>query len=1054
MQVTKALVIGLGSTGTEICANIIRRIEWELDSISRAPWIRFLCIETDGNNRQDGVRPEDFMAMTISAEDYAHILNNPEVWDEKIELTKWADMNTLKKLPHNTVHAGAGNIRMVGRLAFLFPQNYEQIAVAVRNRLNDLRLLTVGEAQERYGKTPDGQPADIEFANNGQVAVYVVGTLCGGTCSGIVSDFGFFLNLEVTPGEKVIGMFTIPHANLTSTTLKSAERFKRNAYSALVELNQYHLPGSVDGKAIRFPDGRRSSVTAQPYELLFVASPRQVGTDYNTQLNVAIADYIFLNVFVPTTLPLAEAVNAPVAIDRANQAHVFCTFGLSTLEFPAQQVMEACAYRLGYKAIKPWIHKSIVDEKVKDWVNTVGLTWQNIRDLLFDESLRRSIDALVEKIQKALQELRLGEARHLIDQLVAMFKSSNPEGLYDKVMSNRQEACNWIIERASSQITTILGDYRFGPGVALQFLDAVDERLNELKQHPPVDFRDFLKRLEEIIVERPPSSGGMWDRILYKIFRKQRPLPGVSLARELLLTLAFSLMDQLVHDALKGKVDEFGVPEPGIIDRVRKEISLYRKRTFNLRDRLIHLVNDFSRQDTERSSHTPNVNGEVLFTPGSTSGTVADEFRRCLELDAAGTIISVDEHVVTLGKQIVGQVLSQLARYVTLPGTTTRESDLLMQPLDVSHPETWLPENILQQLMDELRRPFRVLRQENVLQKWASISGNQTPEAVASSAAAKAVSFLDLNETQATFGGFSPVLRSRLLLIPPSGATDKFRSLVQNYFSDHRLASSPDTWRVVFVQNHFRFPLRGVPSIVGESGISRAKCDDFPTFFTRKDIAWLGVTEEEGRRVRRAEELVTVALLLEIIRPEHGYLVFNMGTGIGDPGIKRLPLSLVKASMMLAQSDQDLAGYKIPKAMDVLEARINDFRQSKFQNDGGDVAFIRYVDQQLKDKVGSTVPDWDVRWLAERFERYCAKDTNLFNAYNHVFPPDPAVIAKMRRRKDDPLPGRGAPCERDGLYCDQCGGWVGEDEQDAAANGWRCFVNPDHYFGNLQVNQS
>lgn len=677
MQVTKALVIGLGSTGTEICANIIRRIEWELDSISRAPWVRFLCIETDGNNRPDRVRPEDFVAMTISAEDYAHILNHPEVWDEKIELTKWADMNTLRKLPDNAVHAGAGNIRMVGRLAFLFPQNYEQIAIAVRNRLNDLRLLTVGEAQERYGKTPDGQPADIEFANNGHVVVYVVGTLCGGTCSGIVSDFGFFLNLEVTPSETVIGMFTIPHANLTSTTLKSAERFKRNAYSALVELNQYHLPGSVDGKAIRFPDGRRSSATAQPYGLLFIASPRQVGTEYNTQLNRAIADYIFLNVFVPTTLPLAEGVNAPVAIDRANQAHVFCTFGLSTLEFPAQQVMEACAYRLGYKAIKPWIHKSIGDEKVKDWVNTVGLTWQNIKELLFDEPLREPIDALVEKIQKALQDLRLSEARRLINQLVAMFKSSNPEGLYDRVMSNRQEACSRIIERVSSQITTILGDYLFGPGVALQFLDAVDERLNELQQHPPVDVKDILKRLEDIISEKPSFSGGVWDWISRRIFRKPRPLPGISLARELLSMLASALMDQLVHDALKSKVNEFGVTETGIIERVRKEISLYRKRTFNLRDRLIHLVNEFSKQDTQLSSHTPNVNGEVLFTPGSTSGTVAEEFRRCLEMDAGITAVSADEHIVTLARRIVGQVLSQLARYVTLPGTTSHESKLL-----------------------------------------------------------------------------------------------------------------------------------------------------------------------------------------------------------------------------------------------------------------------------------------------------------------------------------------------------------------------------------------
>ena len=42
----KTLVIGLGSTGTRVCNELVRRIEWEMGSLERAPWVSFLAVET------------------------------------------------------------------------------------------------------------------------------------------------------------------------------------------------------------------------------------------------------------------------------------------------------------------------------------------------------------------------------------------------------------------------------------------------------------------------------------------------------------------------------------------------------------------------------------------------------------------------------------------------------------------------------------------------------------------------------------------------------------------------------------------------------------------------------------------------------------------------------------------------------------------------------------------------------------------------------------------------------------------------------------------------
>ncbi len=150
--------------------------------------------------------------------------------------------------------------------------------------------------------------------------------------------------------------------------------------------------------------------------------------------------------------------------------------------------------------------------------------------------------------------------------------------------------------------------------------------------------------------------------------------------------------------------------------------------------------------------------------------------------------------------------------------------------------------------------------------------------------------------------------------------------------------------------------------MVGADGISRAHCDDFPTFFTRKDVAWVGVTDEEDKRVRKAEEILTIATLLEIVRPEGGALVFDLRTGHGGPGIRRLPLSFRHAAMALARGEIDTEGYGYTKALEILEARIQT-KRNELKTAGGDVRFVQHIDEQLQRHVGGVVPDWNRNWL-------------------------------------------------------------------------------------------
>jgi len=1062
MQVVKTLVIGLGSTGTEICERVAERIRWELGSLQRVPWVRFLCVETDMNNRPDIIPYEDFVSLTISAQEYSLLLKQPDAYEEKMHLTKWADMETLRRIPDQAVTAGAGNIRMVGRLAFLFPSNYMKIHQGLIARLNWLRTLTVAEAQDSYGPAADGQVPDIQFANGGFLVIYVVGTLCGGTCSGLASDFGFFLGLDTSDSEHKIAIFTIPHPGLTSTIEGNAQRFKKNAYAALVELNQYHLTDRADGRLIMFPDGRKSLPSKMPYDLLFITAPRQVGAEFNQQLNAAIADYIFLNAFVPETLPTGEGVNAPVYHDLGNHAHVFCTFGLSTLEFPAQRVIEACSYQLSAYSLGQWLNRSVEEETIKEWLDAMGLTWERLKSSLFTfegvDLLARLPQADLDEVTKQA-ERDPNKARQAIKRLrdplliqeEGEMTPDSPGGLYRIAMKNRQAVANEILNNVQNRVRVLLADYRYGPAVARSLLVAIEKRLDEIGvqaiavQAEPLDTRpvdDILRRIEQYL------SGSWWHIWLRRLTREHTKTMKILISRliEALQGDIQSRADRILSEALNDRKNDLDRTEHGIITRVRKEIDLYKKRIVNLQDRAVTLRNRLDEWHRTLAREEPGVNGVVLFEPEyAGEGTVADEFRRCLELDAGGTGTPWQEHREYLASEIVTNVLSRLSEAVLVPSSTPREKDWLMQPMDPKRPNTWLSREIHEQLLERAQTPFfRRLRSEDVLDRWMHVGGTISPEALLRQATEKAKIFLDVDEAHATYGGRSPIRQSRLVLVPHSPRKTHFVNIVSHEFSNPKVEEAPDPYRVIFVQNWFRFPLRGVLSVVGDIGISRANCNDFPIFFTRKDVAWVGVTDEESKRVRKAEDLVAIANLLEIIYPEKGAIVFDLGIRRpGDPGIRRLPLSFRHAAMSLARGEVDMEGFPLYEAMKILEHRITSERQ-KFRDKGGDLAFIQYLNKQLTEKVGGVVPDWDERWLADHLTRYCAHDQNLLSAYNEVFPPPRDTIERMRFKVGDRLPGTAGTCKKDGFYCLECGGWIGEDEQEAAQNEWRCFVNPKH----------
>ena len=148
MDVHKTLVIGRGSTGANAVERLASAVTWELGDIDRAPWLEYLCLETNAGETVDlpQLRRQDFLVMGVERSELAMMAAEPGQFDAVNGLSRWIDVPTVRKLPDGSVQAGAGNIRMVGRLAFLHRENFESIKQAVAERLDRLRALSERDA--------------------------------------------------------------------------------------------------------------------------------------------------------------------------------------------------------------------------------------------------------------------------------------------------------------------------------------------------------------------------------------------------------------------------------------------------------------------------------------------------------------------------------------------------------------------------------------------------------------------------------------------------------------------------------------------------------------------------------------------------------------------------------------------------------------------------------------------------------------------------------------------------------------------------------------------
>ncbi len=344
--ISRSLLIGVGGTGHKILLDVRERLLQKYGSFGKLPIVSFLQIDTDqqglaGNpNYSDAANLDESDKIHVTVQGVEQLRRSLQ---EYPHLKDWLDPRTLS----GDIHQGAGAVRARGRLAFYW--NYDKI---------------VGRIQEEYGEITKEASKAAAIRNGLQVSddvtVYVLGSLLGGTGSGMFIDVAYTVKelLKSQSLLEVIGIFTVPPSGAAVATDN-----KPNAYAGLVELNHFtdvsttfHAQYKPDQPGINNGAGNPEP----PFRYCYLVDTSSPKTNLGSvdKLVGMIGNSVFLDLtseFQRQKKSNRNNFDQYLTVpDDLGCPQNFMSMGLSAIHFPKDKVVRACSSRLCRQIVARW----------------------------------------------------------------------------------------------------------------------------------------------------------------------------------------------------------------------------------------------------------------------------------------------------------------------------------------------------------------------------------------------------------------------------------------------------------------------------------------------------------------------------------------------------------------------------------------------------------------------------------------------------------------------------------------------------------------------------
>lgn len=386
MKIRPTLYVGLGTTGMEILDYLRGLNQNEYGSMD-CPIFRYVSIETDnsrdGNKAESldymgydeqgvpiikwsGPRPESaenkVIHTTIPATESIRNTINREHSSYNEHLDAWLDPEILDRDATTRV-GGAGNLRMVGRLSLWENWNKEsRVQQNLREAYDAVWEDNNRNKAARSLRNHFGEEIAVDEENRN---VFIVGTLCGGTCSGMLLDIAYYFRHIGNENTKIYGIFTMYDEALA---LEAPPIQLANCYATLVELDYYKRDATE--YRITLPTGPAISTNKPPFDAAtFVSATNMAGERFidangrfvEDELNRMVASDLFVRSLGVDALIDADLVNTPAFDDRfenVRKGNQFVQYmfssGLEKVWFPKNQTVRAAATQFIEKLHSKW----------------------------------------------------------------------------------------------------------------------------------------------------------------------------------------------------------------------------------------------------------------------------------------------------------------------------------------------------------------------------------------------------------------------------------------------------------------------------------------------------------------------------------------------------------------------------------------------------------------------------------------------------------------------------------------------------------------------------
>lgn len=362
--INRSICVGLGGTGRDVLMRMRRLIVDRYGDLNDLPIVSFVYVDTDKAASQvSGLRSgSTYHGVDISfrdAEKVSATMTSPQVTNFVQELERrstrdrqgpydhigmWFPPQLLKNI--KAVEEGAKGIRPVGRLAFF--HNYQKIQAAIesadrRTRGHEANLLKSG--------------LRVEPGLN----IFIVGSLCGGTGSGMFLDIAYSLRkIYADSSAQIVGYLVISPQVYGNTSNMNA-----NTYAALKELNYYTTPSTKFEACYDIQNLTIVQEERPPFDYAYLVS-HQTNGEYSILDQSKLCNVIAHKIALDFSGELAPVVKGMrdnflqhmIQWDNHPRPNVqrYLTFGLAATYFPRDVIVQIALTKISLDLVAFWLN--------------------------------------------------------------------------------------------------------------------------------------------------------------------------------------------------------------------------------------------------------------------------------------------------------------------------------------------------------------------------------------------------------------------------------------------------------------------------------------------------------------------------------------------------------------------------------------------------------------------------------------------------------------------------------------------------------------------------